>query len=75
MPDEEILHQADTEAVIEENVTENFVENLQGASDNAAIADVGAASVGYVQAEATEVRTAVNAILATLRETGIVPVS
>lgn len=66
MPEEDILHQEDVEEVIGETIEETVGQ------DNAAIADVAQASVGYVQAEANAVVDTVNSILAALRNNGIV---
>ena len=65
--DKEILHQDDVENVID--------EELKNLSTHAAIADLADASSSYVQAEATETRTAVNDILVVLRDAGLIPSS
>lgn len=66
MPEEDILHQADVEAVINEVIEEGVGQ------DQAAIADVAAPSGTYVQAEEAAMRTAINSILASLRVAGII---
>lgn len=66
MPEEDILHQADVEMVINAEIEETVGHN------NAAIPDLAPASVGYVQAEASATRTTLNAVLAALRANGIV---
>lgn len=50
------------------------IEESVGA-DNAPIADVAAPSGTYVQAEAAAARTAINSILAVLRNNGLVDVA
>jgi BarA-like signal transduction histidine kinase len=71
--DETILHQADVEEVIEENVTENFETNLGAVSDDAAIADLPAPSAAYVEAEQVAQQVAINKILSVLREANLIP--
>lgn len=71
--DDKILHQADHEEVIEENVAENFETNLGLVSDDAAIANLAAPSAGYVEAEALAARDKINAILSVLREANLIP--
>lgn len=50
-------------------------DQLERVSTHAAIADLAVPSAGYVQAEATATKVAVNGILATLRDAGLLPSS
>jgi BarA-like signal transduction histidine kinase len=63
--DDKILHEADVEAVID--------EELEDVSTHAAIADLAAPSSTYVEAEALAQRNATNAILAVLRDAKLIP--
>lgn len=66
MPEEDILHQDDVEAVIEE-----VIEETVGLTQPA-IADVGTPGAVYAEAEAVAVADKVNDILAVLRTAGII---
>lgn len=66
MADETILHQDDVEGVIEDAIEAGV------GLDHEAIDDLEAASSTYVQAEATETRITLNAVLAVLRDNGMV---
>lgn len=77
MADDEILHQDDVEGVIEDVSTE-VIEGEGGVGENnAAIADLVALTGGEspTEAEHNLVVTKVNAILAALRNNGIVDAS
>jgi len=62
---QQILHQADVEAVISQKL----------ASNQTAQADVASPGASYVQAEHVAHRNATNKILAALRNVGIIPTS
>lgn len=64
-PGDKVLHQD----AIEEVIGDEF----ERASDHGVIADLPAASVAYVQAEATATRTTLNAVLDVLRDANLIP--
>lgn len=64
---DKILHQDSVEEVVS--------SELEDISTHAAIDDLEAPSVGYVQAEATATNDAVNAILSVLRDAKLIPAS
>lgn len=66
MSNDDILHQADVETVINKEIEQTVGKN------NAAIPDLPPASAAYVQAEASATRTTLNVVLAALRANGIV---
>jgi hypothetical protein len=69
---DKVLHQDSVEEV-SEAVVDDAIADL---STHVAIADCAVpASVGYVQAEATETRTKLNAVLAVLRDLKAIPSS
>jgi hypothetical protein len=65
----DILHEAEVREVIQDKI-----EDTVGHT-GAAIADVGAPSVAYTQAEAVDAADAINAILAVLRVNGLIAAS
>ena len=84
--EQDILHQAEVEGVISENLDErlgvNTVAELSTLitttiatelGDNTALADLAAPSATYVEAEAVAITNKINAILAALRESKIIP--
>lgn len=64
---DKILHEDDVKDVVS--------EELEDLSTQGVIADLAAPSSSYVQAEATATKNAVNGILASLRDAGIIPTS
>lgn len=70
---DKVLHQDEVEEVISDELDATLETKLAATSDHAVIADLGAASGTYVQAEHTAVRTAVNEILDVLRDAKLIP--
>lgn len=68
-------HQEDDDKVLHQDAHEEVIGDiLDGVTtENVAIADPGAPSAGYVQAEAAATNDAVIAILEALRSSGIIP--
>jgi hypothetical protein len=66
--------QHDGDAILHQDAVEQVIDDkLVDASDEAAIADLPAASSSYVQAEATDTRTTLNKVLGVLRDAGLIP--
>lgn len=70
---DKVLHQDEVEEVISDELDANLETKLAATSDHAAIADLGAASGTYVQAEHTAVRAAINGMLDVLRDAKLLP--
>jgi hypothetical protein len=71
--DEKILHQADVEEVIEENVAENFEENLGDTSAQAAVTNLPAPSAAYVEAEQIAITNRINLLTQVMRDANLIP--
>lgn len=63
--DSTVPHEAEHEELID--------QELQDLSTQGVLADLPAASVAYVQAEATATRTTLNSVLRVLRDAGLIP--
>lgn len=69
-------HQRPSDTVPHQDEQEELIgEQLELASDHAAIADLAAPSAAYVEAEALAARNKINEILDVLRDAGLVPPS
>lgn len=66
--------QHDSDRVLHQDAVEGVIDQqLEDTSTHAAIADLPAPSATYVEAEAIATRTAVNGILAVLRDANLIP--
>jgi hypothetical protein len=74
-PGDTVPHQDDTEDLVEEMGPAVVDAQMAATSDHAAIADLGAPSATYVEAEQIAQTGKINEILDVLRDAGLIPPS